>query len=150
MPVEIIPYNPAYWQDICQVHDQARKQELRLANLDAAFLPLETVAQTEGLFDYPHLDIALADGQAVGFCAYTGEELAWLYVRPDKMRQGIGRALAAHALQTEPDISCIEVLYGNDPAKALYESLGFTVKETLTGQMPGNEQFQVKVYSMSR
>ncbi|HIQ98072.1 MAG TPA: hypothetical protein IAB23_00060 [Candidatus Scybalocola faecavium] len=56
----------------------------------------------------------------------------------------------ANALETENNLSYIEVLYGNLPAKSLYESFGFAVKEILTGRMPGNESFSVKVYSMYR
>ena len=33
------------------------------------------MAEEEGLFDYPHLDVAEVDGTAAGFAAYTDEEL---------------------------------------------------------------------------
>ena len=78
---------------------------------------MEDVAETEGLFEYKHLDVALLDNKVVGFCAYSEDELAWLYVLPEKR---------------------------------LYESFGFKVKEILSGEMPGNERFAVKVYSMYR
>ena len=41
-------------------------------------------------------------------------------------------------------------MYGNEPAKRLYESFGFTVREIVAGKMPGNEQFAVRVYRMYR
>ena len=90
----------------------------------------------------------MEDGEVVGFCAYSEEELAWLYVSPEKMRKGIGRQLAAHALEEEKALYYVETLMGNEPARKLYESLGFTVKEVLSGKMPGNERFSVQVYSM--
>lgn len=117
MEINIESYNERYWDDICRIHDQARKIELQYASLEDAFLPLEDVAETEGLFEYKHLDVALLDNKVVGFCAYSEDELAWLYVLPEKR---------------------------------LYESFGFKVKEILSGEMPGNERFAVKVYSMYR
>lgn len=104
----------------------------------------------EGLLEYPHLDVALVEGEPVGFCAYTEEELAWLYVSPAWQRRGIGRALGERALQQEPGIKCVEVLTGNEPARRLYESLGFAARATLSGQMPGNEGYSVQVHAMER
>lgn len=150
MKITIENYDKRYWKDLCRIHDRARKIELRYASLEDAFLPLEDVAEAEGLFEYKHLDVALLDDKVVGFSAYSEEELAWLYVLPEKMRQGIGRQLVEHALDTERSIYYVEALYGNEPAKKLYESFGFKVKEILSGKMPGNERFQVKVYSMYR
>ena len=103
----------------------------------------------EGLFDY-QVDVALIKGKAVGFCAYTEEELVWLYVAPEQMRKGIRQRLIKHALCQEPGIRYIEVLFCNEPAKRLYEKMGFQVKEVLSGQMPGNEVYSVQVYCMER
>lgn len=150
MNITIEKYDVRHWKDICRIHDEARKIELKLASLEDAFLPLEDVAQEEGLFEYKHIDVASLDNQVVGFCAYSEEELSWLYVLPEKMRLGIGRQLVAHALDTEKSLYYVEALWGNEPAKRLYESFGFSVKEILSGKMPGNERFQVKVYSMYR
>ncbi len=150
MDITIEKYDARYWEDICRVHDAARKIELKYASLEDAFLPLEAVAEEEELFAYKHLDVALLDGHAAGFCAYSEDELAWLYVSPEKMRNGIGKQLVAHALETEKSLNYVETLFGNEPAKRLYESFGFAVKEILSGKMPGNERFHVKVYSMYR
>lgn len=148
-PWTIRPFLPEDWPALCAIHDSARRQELALAGLSGAFRPLADVAEEEGLLEYPHLDVALAKGEPVGFCAYSEEELAWLYVSPAFQRQGVGRALAARALEREPGISTIEVLAGNSPSLALYRSLGFAVRETLSGAMPGNETFQVRVHRLA-
>lgn len=150
MDITIKKYAASHWKEVCRIHDEARKEELKYASLEDAFLPLEIVAEQEGLFEYKHIDVALQDDHVVGFCAYSDEEVAWLYVLPEKKRQGIGRQLVAHALTVEKNISYVEALFGNEPARSLYESFGFSVKEILSGQMPGNEQFTVKVYSMYR
>ncbi|MCM1102733.1 MAG: GNAT family N-acetyltransferase [Clostridium sp.] len=159
----IRPYRDADFARICEIHDPARKNELALAGLEDAFLPLSVAAGREGLFDYQIL-IAEYDGIAAGFAAFSPDEIAWLYVDTAYCRRGIGKALLNHALQcraksirsvdAETLENCadvrIEVLSGNLPAIALYSSFGFKIMETLSGQMPGNEQFHVTVHVMGR
>ena len=145
----IVPYAPCYWEDIQKVHDPARKQELALAGLSDAFLPLTIAAEREDLFDY-HLFVAVEENTAVGFTAFTEDELAWLYVRPDCQRRGIGRALAEFALsQMDAEEKSVEVLVGNTPARNLYQRMGFTKETIVHGKMPGNECFAVTVWQMT-
>ena len=145
----IVPYSSQYWEDIQKVHDPARKQELAMAGLDAAFLPLTVAAEREDLFVY-HLYVAVEENTAVGFTAFTEDELAWLYVRPDRQRRGIGRALAEYALsRMEEGEKSVEVLCGNEPARSLYRSLGFTKETIVHGVMPGNETFPVTVWQLT-
>lgn len=145
----IRPYEAKDFPAIQAVHDPARRQELASAGLEAAFLPLSLAAGREGLFDYT-LAVAECSGQVVGFVAYTGGELAWLYVRPDWQRRGVGTALAKYALdRMAPGPKTVEVLAGNEPARRLYRRLGFVQEELLHGQMPGNEGFSVAVYAMT-
>lgn len=120
------------------------------ASLSAAFLPFSLAAERENFFDYPHIDVATVNNVVVAFSAYTDDELAWLYVSPNMMRKGIGKKLVARALDIEPGIKHIEVLYGNEPARKLYESMGFYVQKIEEGVMPGNESYHVKVYSICR
>lgn len=119
--IRIRPYRNADYPRLCAIHDAARRNELALAGLSDAFLPLEVAAGREGLFDYA-LRVAELDGQ------------------------GVGRALVEHALAEMGRPVSIEVLAGNAPALALYEGCGFRRTETLTGKMPGNEDFSVTVH----
>ena len=147
--MEIMPYSPVFWEDIQKVHDPARQQELALAELSDAFLPLSVAAEREDLFDY-RVYVAVQAGTAIGFVAFTEDELAWLYVHPDHQRRGIGRKLAEYALsQMEPGRKSVEVLFGNVPAKSLYVSLGFTKERIIHGKMPGNESFAVTVWELT-
>lgn len=150
MDIEIRPYTSEDYKYISEIHDAARKIELSLASLDEAFLPFSVAAEREDFFEYPHIDVAIVDGDIAAFSAYTDDELAWLYVSPEMMRKGIGRKLVEKALDTEPGINSIEALCGNEPARKLYESFGFHVEEIVKGVMPGNESFKVEVYSMCR
>lgn len=143
--IRIRPYRNADYPRLCAIHDAARRNELALAGLSDAFLPLEVAAGREGLFDYA-LRVAELDGQAAGFAAFTDDELAWLYVDPALARRGVGRALVEYALSEMGRPVSIEVLAGNAPALALYEGCGFCRTETLTGKMPGNEDFSVTVH----
>lgn len=143
-------YTPADWDAIEAIHDSARPIELKLAGLEAAFLPLKAAAEREGLFDYPGLFVAERDGQVVGFTACNEEELAWLYVDPAMLRQGIGKALSKYVFTQFPSICSIEALKGNEPARQLYEALGFHVAKIVSGKMPGNEDFPVEVYCLER
>lgn len=148
--ISIVPYAPSYWEAIQAIHDPARMQELQAAGLEGAFLPLSVAAFREDLFDY-QVYVALQKEEAVGFVAFTPEELAWLYVRPDCQGQGIGNALASFALaHMEPGQKTVEVLVGNHRARNLYRSLGFTKEELMHGQMPGNETFAVSVWQMTK
>lgn len=143
-------YRADDWAAIQRVHDAARKRELALANLDEAFLPLAVAAEREDLFGYPGVFVAVEGDSVVGFTACTEDELAWLYVDPAFSRRGIGRALSEFALEKFPQIHSIEVLVGNHPARSLYESLGFRLAGTESGEMPGNERFTVNVDLMER
>lgn len=149
-PISIRPYEASDYPALCLIHDAARRIELSLASLDDAFLPFSAACEREDFFEYPYIDVAVMDGEVVAFSAYTEEELAWLYVSVDKLRQKIGTAMVERALQNAPDINAIEVLVGNEPARKLYESMGFSVSRIAGGVMPGNESFPVRVYCMAR
>lgn len=125
--LQIRTYEETDWSAMEAVHDRARKIELHLAGLEEAFLPLAIAAKREGLLDYPGL-----------------------YVDPAYRRRGVGRKLSEYALEKHPQIDTIETLKGNEPARKLYESLGFQVEGVESGQMPGNEAFHVEVYCLCR
>ena len=107
-------YEALDWERLQAIHDAARRNELALAGLEAAFLPLAVAAEREGLFDY-QVAVAELDGEAAGFAAYSEEELAWLYVDPAMSRRGVGRALGRYALERMGRPAAVEVLRGNEP-----------------------------------
>ncbi len=140
---DIRAYEPGDWDAIARAHDAARLQELEASVGVEAFLSLADTAEGEGLFD-DQLWVASLDGEVVGFVAYADAELTWLYVHPDRQGRGVGRALLRHALAhaRSEGAGRVEttVLDGNR-ARALYESEGFTLVETRTGALVGNEAF---------
>lgn len=148
--IDIRPYAPRDWPRLMEIHDQARRDELALAGLRDAFVPLAQAAGNEGLFDDTVIVAEMA-GRVAGFAAIDGAELAWLYVDPLLSRQGVGSALVQYVIgRHRGETLHLEVLAGNTPARRLYEKLGFRTVETATGRMPGNERFTVTVHCMER
>lgn len=147
--INIRPFIQKDFQRLCQIHDPARQEELDLANLSEAFIPLSIAADREGLFDYQIL-VAEMEGFVVGFVAFTDDELAWLYVDREYSRHGIGTSLVNVVLKKMHEPISIEVLEGNLPALSFYKKFGFEIVNTETGQMPGNEEFSVTVHILRK
>ena len=148
--IEIRSYEERDWTAIEGIHDKSRSIELKLANLEEAFIPLEKAAYNEGLFDYV-VDVAIIDDKIVVFIAYSEDDIGWLYVHPEYMGNGIGTKLVQHVIKNKSESSLgIEVLVGNEPARKLYEKLGFRVVQVAEGVMPGNESFSVHAYCMEK
>ncbi|HEP1836306.1 TPA: GNAT family N-acetyltransferase [Streptococcus suis] len=147
--INIRPFIQKDFQRLCQIHDPARQEELDLANLSEAFIPLSIAADREGVFDYQIL-VAEMEGFVVGFVAFTDDELAWLYVDREYSRHGIGTSLVNVVLKKMHEPISIEVLEGNLPALSFYKKFGFEIVNTETGQMPGNEEFSVTVHILRK
>ncbi|UWR47018.1 GNAT family N-acetyltransferase [Phaeobacter inhibens] len=131
------------------VHDAARRDELALSVGADALLSLAETYDSEGLFD-GEVAVAEVAGDVRGFVAYDDKELTWLYVDPSYSRQGIGRALVRFAVERAKREMTVEVLEGNEPAKALYLSEGFAVIERKIGRLEGNENFAAAGLVLSR
>ena len=147
--MRIRPYRPEDWPRLCEIHDAARLDELRLSAGEAGFLTLEQSAENEGLFA-GRLDVAEVNGQVVGFVAFTHDELTWLYVAPAMYRRGIGRALLRHAIENAGETFRAELLEGNEPALRLYLSEGFHIVRHVIGRLVGNEKFPASGYVLER
>lgn len=147
--INIRPYIQKDFHRLCQIHDPARQEELDLANLSEAFIPLSIAADREGVFDYQIL-VAEMEGFVVGFVAFTDDELAWLYVDREYSRHGIGTELVNVVLKKMRKPISIEVLTGNTPALNFYQKIGFEIVRTESGQMPGNEEFSVTVHILKK
>ena len=147
--VTIRPYAATDWDEISRIHDLARLDELRCSVGVEAFLTLAQTAEGEGLFD-GHLRVAEVDGAVAGFVAFDDDEVTWLYVDPRRYRQGVGRALLRHAIDAAGSRVEVTVLDGNTAALTLYASEGFTLTETRTGPLVGNEAFTATGHILHR
>ncbi|TDC65980.1 N-acetyltransferase [Micromonospora sp. KC207] len=147
--IKIRPYSDDDWDAIARIHDAARLDELRGSVGVEAFLTLAQTAEGEGLFD-GQLWVAEDDGTVTGFVALDDDEVTWLYVDPQHYRQGVGRALLRHALAAAGPRVEVTVLDGNLAGMGLYLSEGFTITETRTGSLVGNEAFTATGHIMHR
>ncbi|WP_251055556.1 GNAT family N-acetyltransferase [Lysobacter sp. ISL-54] len=139
-PPLIRPYLLSDWPRLCEIHDRARLDELRLSADVAAFRSLARTAHSEGLF-LDRLDVAEIDGIVQGFVAYRRSSLNWLYVHPDGYRRGIGRSLLRHAIAFSGPLFRTQALDGNEPALRLYRSEGFVEIERRPGRLADNDEF---------
>lgn len=124
MPINIRPYQPEDWPDICQIHDAARPDELIGSCDPKAFVPIEKDPELEHLKLCQKL-VAVENNHMTGFIGVHEGYLGWLYVHPDHYGKGIGRTLLQAGLKLIPDKAWTIALAGNTRAINLYQSEGF-------------------------
>lgn len=73
------------------------------------------------------------DGRAVGVLVLDGDDLDWLWVRPEAQGRGVGSALLAHAREQRPDGLALWVFTSNTPARAFYERHGWRAVRATDG-----------------
>lgn len=89
----------------------------------------------EFLPDAPLVLAVDADDRPMGFMLVDGSHMEALFIDPDSRRQGVGRALVAHALSSQPGLTT-DVNEQNAQAVGFYERMGFvaTGRSDLDGQ----------------
>jgi ribosomal protein S18 acetylase RimI-like enzyme len=123
------------WNQICKIHDNARKIELEGSASQDAFIPLKDCYKDEELFDSTIYVVEFND-ITLGFVAFDKNEITWLYVDPLYFRKGFGRKLLEFALKNTKKPARVTVLNNNFRAIDLYKSLGFEVVEEKKGKIP--------------
>jgi N-acetylglutamate synthase-like GNAT family acetyltransferase len=100
-------------------------REQLLANPDAIHLPPEQIALGQ-------VSIAELDGRVAGFAAVImseqAAELDGLFVEPDHWGEGIGRALADHAVHEARKKGLTLSVVASPTALGFYEKCGFSVE----------------------
>ena len=123
------------WNQICKIHDNARKIELEGSASQDAFIPLKDCYKDEELFDST-IYVGEFNDITTGFVAFDKNEITWLYVDPLYFRKGFGRKLLEFALKNTKKPARVTVLNNNFRAIDLYKSLGFEVVEEKKGKIP--------------
>ncbi len=123
------------WNQICKIHDNARKIELEGSASQDAFIPLKDCYKDEELFDST-IFVGEFNDITTGFVAFDKNEITWLYVDPLYFRKGFGRKLLEFALKNTKKPARVTVLNNNFRAIDLYKSLGFEVVEEKKGKIP--------------
>lgn len=126
--VIIRKYKNIDYVQLCQVHDQARMQELIVGNAVELYAPLEVAVYKEELLSET-IYVAEIDSQVVGFVAFRKNELGYIYVLNEFQGKGIGGKLLDTVIPYLERPAFLEVFPTNLKAKRLYRSRGF-VEET--------------------
>lgn len=126
--VIIRKYKNIDYVQLCQVHDQARMQELIVGNAVDLYAPLEVAVYKEELCSET-IYVAALDSQVVGFVAFRKNELGYIYVLNEFQGRGIGGKLLDTVIPYLERPAFLEVFPTNIKAKRLYRSRGF-VEET--------------------
>ena len=123
------------WNQICKIHDNARRIELEGSASQEAFITLKDCYEDEELFDST-IYVGEFNDITLGFVAFDKNEITWLYVDPLYFRKGFGRKLLEFALKNTKKPARVTVLNNNFRAIDLYKSLGFEVVEEKKGKIP--------------
>jgi ribosomal protein S18 acetylase RimI-like enzyme len=120
-------YAPTDWDAVCQIHDAARLPELESGGVDPrAFKPMTEAAEGDEFFVSTTV-VACCGNSVVGFAAWNGPYVSWLYVVPAAQGRGIGRKLLDYALQAIGPEAWTNMLAGNERALRLYQAAGMEV-----------------------
>lgn len=138
MDISIRDYVDADWPAVCRIHDAARPLELAGVAMDGPPATMAEAAEGDGFFASQSFVAETEDGRIVGFASIIPPELTWLYVDPAAHRQGVGRALMAHVVPMLGKDGFVYLVGSNLPARALYESFGFTLTSEVPGECEGN------------
>ena len=143
--IKIREYKNQDWEKICEIHDLARKEELKGSVDLKAFKTLEETYKNEGLFDGEVL-VATYEETVKGFISFEPKEITWLYVNPSSYRYGIGSCLLKAALKKCENTIVAEVLYKNTRAISFYQKHGFKIISKIEGVLEGNESYKTSGY----
>lgn len=145
-------YAPSDWPRLCEIHDAARRRELALAGLEAAFLPLETAGGARGAFRL-HRHRRLSRGQRAGGLRRPSRTANWpgsMWTRPSLAAASAARwrrrPCGAWTLRAWT-WRCSAATPRPLRSTARWAS-GPVARES--GHMPGNEGFAVTVDVLSR
>lgn len=131
MTFQIFLYQQKYFNQLCQVMDKGRMQELKNENLEAVFVSLRNAPYLD-YFLSCRIYIAVERQKLVGFVGAKPHHLEFLYVDPDKQGQGIGTVSMKRVLLDLNRPVQLDVFTHNLKAKRLYQKFGFQVIDSVT------------------
>ena len=105
------------------------------------FLPEEDIAELKSLILQHYFDavdlrcIKSSSGEMIGFCGVHAQNMEMLFVSPDYVNNGVGRALTKYAIAKQ-QATKVDVNEQNPKALGFYQRIGFKVvgRSELDGQ----------------
>ncbi len=107
-----------------------------LARYDPAFFAARFAASLD------RLRLAERDGRIIGFCLVTEAHIDMIFVAPDALGTGAGRALLADA--QAHGASSLECFAANAPARHFYDRQGWRVTQAYTRFFAGRDRSFVR------
>ncbi|MGE0448017.1 MAG: N-acetyltransferase family protein [Vicinamibacterales bacterium] len=141
----IRPYHPADWTAVRGIHDLCKPDEMRGSVDLAAIVPLEADAATLVLFARSAIVVAEDGGHVVGFAGTIGSYISWVCVHPGQRRRGVATRLLDHVLEQVPPPATLNVSKNNEPARRLYERMGFVLDSDFVGKFNGHDVAVLKL-----
>ncbi|MGY0579647.1 MAG: GNAT family N-acetyltransferase [Paraglaciecola chathamensis] len=105
------------------------------------FFPEEDIAELKSLILQHYFDavdlrcIKSSSGEMIGFCGVHAQNIEMLFVSPDYVNNGVGRALTKYAIANQ-QATKVDVNEQNPKALGFYQRIGFKVvgRSELDGQ----------------
>lgn len=94
--------------------------------IDPAYIVLDSVALREDRLPLEEAFLWEVRGEIAGYISLTGPHINGLFVKVDRQRRGIGRALVDHAKQLHDHLE-VRVFKENYLAQRFYHAMGFEV-----------------------
>lgn len=137
MSVHLRPYTGADWTAVRDIHDLCKPDETRGSVDPSAVLPFESDAPMLVMFCRSAVTIAVDNDVVVGFAGTIGNYVSWLCVHPEHRRRSVATILLQVALSGVTGPATLNVFARNEPARRLYERLGFFVEQEFIGDFNG-------------
>ena len=144
--IRIRPFTRNDWDGVCQVHDRSRPLELQDEQIPLDLIPLKE--DPEGaVLQQCRLLVACEGDRIIGFSGSREAYLGWLYLDPDYTGRGIAKQLLKESLKYTGPRTWTVTRATNKRAQALYESEGFSVRDSFVSDDDG---YPCEVFKMAR
>lgn len=137
--MKIRPYIESDWDDVREIYDLSKPDEMRGAVDLSTIVPLSQDASMLALFRDSTILVADEAGQIVGFGGNKGNYVSWLFVHPAHRRKGVARILLKEIIGKLTGRITLNVTAENRAARQLYLDLGFAVAREFTGKFNGQD-----------
>ena len=132
-------YKKSDWEQVRQIYDLSKPDEMKDIVGPDLIIPLDEDEKMLQYFIESKIWVYENNGHIIGFIGLKENVVSWLFVHPDKRRQGIARKLLTKLINECNHPLKLNMVKSNRAAMSLYLDLGFTVSEEFQGEMYGQK-----------